>query len=358
MNAYPTMGSKPRRKPASAKALQLRLEQYAAAGPNCPSGHPWASNAKFTHHGYRFCDACVRAKAEARRKDPATYTGACPQGHAFTRENTMITCWNTKACIACCRKPDARPRPLQPGQMDELLRQARNGTTINALAGCSHRSHRGKGIITRVRLIAACSADTAEAKELKALLKQNGEAAACPGRPQYRWSPESLALLTAEREKGLSLKEITGLINAKFDRDFTVGAICSKIDKLGLERPARIIVPKLPKLLSKVPLIKAPKLPPLTTALRFPAGSLLDRINSVVPRYLPRDHRDDVIGEMVLAVYEGRLEKADIERRVGEFVNLGYRRDHDKYGPVSLDVPIFGDSSTTLGDMVTTGLWQ
>ena len=105
-------------------------------------------------------------------------------------------------------------------------------------------------------------------------------------------------------------------------------------------------------------MIKAPKLQPLTTALRFPAGSLLDRINAVVPRHLSRNHRDDVIGEMILAVYEGRLEEADIERCVRGFVNIGYRRDHDKYGPVSLDVPIFGDSSTTLGDMVTTGLWQ
>lgn len=52
-------------------------------------------------------------------------------------------------------------------------------------------------------------------------------------------------------------------------------------------------------------MIKVPKLPPLTTALRFPVGSLLDRINTVVPRYLARDHRDDIIGEMALAVYEG-----------------------------------------------------
>jgi hypothetical protein len=230
--------------------------------------------------------------------------------------------------------------------MDELLRQAKNGKTINALAGCSHRSHRGKGIITRVRLIAACLADTPEAKELKALLKQNGEAAACPGRPQYRWSPESLSLLTAEFQKGASTKGITILINERFGRDFSAGSISTKANKLGLERPARIIVPK------------PPKLPPLTTALRFPVGSLLDRINAFVPRYLSRDHRDDVIGEMVLAVYEGRLEEADIERCVRAFVNVGYRRDHDKYGPVSLDVPIFREGATTLGERITTGLWE
>jgi hypothetical protein len=42
------------------------------------------------------------------------------------------------------------------------------------------------------------------------------------------------------------------------------------------------------------------------------------------------------------------------ERRVREL----YRRDHDKYGPMSLDVPIFGDSAVTLGETITTGLWQ
>ena len=65
-----------------------------------------------------------------------------------------------------------------------------------------------------------------------------------------------------------------------------------------------------------------------------------------------------MIGEMALAVYEGRLEEGDIERRVREFVNAGYRRDHDNYGPLSLDVPIFGDSTITLGDTITSGFWQ
>ena len=48
----------------------------------------------------------------------------------------------------------------------------------------------------------------------------------------------------------------------------------------------------------------------------------------------------------------------DIERRVREFVNAGYRRDHDNYGLLSLDVPIFGDSTITLGDTITSGFWQ
>jgi hypothetical protein len=334
------------RKWSKHQKLQRRQEWYASIGPNCPNGHPWSKNARFNYRGFRSCDACARAKAEKRRNDAMTYTGACPHGHAYTHENTTITHQNAKVCVACMRKPDARRRTFKAGEIDEILKRARRGETVNEISGEGASRHRGKGIISRVRLLAACLGDTPEAIELKGLLKQNGEAAVGNGRPLFRWSYESIALLTAEYKNGSAPQKITDLINAQFGRDFTVRTIYSKVHKLGLERPARIIVPK------------TPKLSPLTAALRFPIGSLLDRINAVVPRHLPRDHRDDVIGEMAVAVYEGWLEEAHIQRRVREFVNAGYRRDHDKYGPLSLDVPIFGDSATTLGDRVTTGLWQ
>ena len=327
--------------------LQRRQERYAAMGPSCPNGHPWSTNARFTCKGYRSCDACQRDKAEKRRNDPMTYTGSCPHGHAYTRENTLITSGNNKMCITCKGKPDARPRFLKPGEMDEILKRARRGDTVNEISGEGGPKHRGKGIISRMRLLGACLGDTPEAIELKGLLKQNGEAAVGNGRPLFRWSFESIALLTSEYKNGSTPQKITGLINEKFGRDFSVNSIYSKAHKLGLiERRARIVVPK------------APKLPPLTAALRFPIGSLLDRINAVVPRHLARDHRDDVIGETALAVYEGRLQECDLDRRVREFVNAGYRREHDNHGPLSLDVPLFDDGTITLGDRITTGLWQ
>jgi hypothetical protein len=261
----------------------------------------------------------MRAKAEARRNDPATYTGTCPHGHAFTRENTILTTWNTKMCRACARVPDAKPRSLKPGEMDELLRRARAGATAPMLCGTTHRKNREKGIINRVRLVTAYSADTPEAKELRDLLKRNGEAAVCPGRPLYRWSPESMAVLKEKYETGLRFNEIAQLINTNFQRDFSERAIYTKVSRMGLiaSRPSK-------------PKIAAPTLPALVTARHFPAGSLLDRINAVVPRHLPRDHRDDVIADMVLAIYEGQLKEVDIGRRVREFVNAGYRRDHDR----------------------------
>lgn len=123
-----------------------------------------------------------------------------------------------------------------------------------------------------------------------------------------------------------------------------VRLIYDKANKPGLERPARLIVPK------------QAKLPPLTAALRFPIGSLLDRINAIVPRHLSRDHRDDVIGEMALAVYEGRLDEADLQRRIREFVNTGYRRDHDPWGDLSLDTTIPGTELLRI-NTISEGLW-
>jgi hypothetical protein len=39
-------------------------------------------------------------------------------------------------------------------------------------------------------------------------------------------------------------------------------------------------------------------------------------------------------------------------------VNIGYRDDHNKYGPLSLDVPFYEDGTRTLGEKITRGLWQ
>jgi hypothetical protein len=75
---------------AKDRKLLRRQERYASTRPDCPNGHPWSKHAKLNYRGYRFCIACTKIKAEARRNDPRTYTGSCPKGHAYTRENTLI----------------------------------------------------------------------------------------------------------------------------------------------------------------------------------------------------------------------------------------------------------------------------
>lgn len=104
------------RKPSSHRAMQHRLERYVAMGPNCPNGHPWAKSAKFTYHGYRFCDACTREKADKRRNDPMTYTGACPHGHAYTRENTMITVQRLQSLPSLQRKAGCQAAFVETGR--------------------------------------------------------------------------------------------------------------------------------------------------------------------------------------------------------------------------------------------------
>jgi hypothetical protein len=99
-------------------------------------------------------------------------------------------------------------------------------------------------------------------------------------------------------------------------------------------------------------------------SIRRPARveGLIERINLAVPRYLQRDHRDDVVSDRACAWLEGRLRADDIERRAIEYVRARFKSDHNKHGDLSLDVPIYLDGSATLLDRLSTeaeaGLWD
>jgi hypothetical protein len=85
---------------------------------------------------------------------------------------------------------------------------------------------------------------------------------------------------------------------------------------------------------------------------------IMDTIRAAVPMYLPRDHRDDVIQNIWLAVIERRLNWSEIASRAREFIRAEYRTSHNAWGPRSLDVPIWIDGNTTLLDTLTRGLWD
>ena len=109
--------------------------------------------------------------------------------------------------------------------------------------------------------------------------------------------------------------------------------------------------------------IKAKIIKPAKPALiRLMNADFVDRISTTVSRSLSRDHRDDVIADMVEAVLTGNLKPEDIERRVSEFVCARFKLDHNKHGDLSLDVPIHVDGSATLLDRlstdVDTGYWD
>jgi hypothetical protein len=86
------------------------------------------------------------------------------------------------------------------------------------------------------------------------------------------------------------------------------------------------------------------------------------RIVELVPANLPPDMRDDIVQSIFLALLEGTLRRDQIRERVRHFVTAHNREANKngigKFGLISLDAPIFADSSATLGDSITRGLWD
>jgi hypothetical protein len=145
-----------------------------------------------------------------------------------------------------------------------------------------------------------------------------------------------------------------------FDAVREAGKIAAAYDVLGQWRGRALLYfhPKLHKQIKKLAHSK-PRLVCRPAIIISPANAsqLIESINAAVPRTLPQDMRDDIIGEMTLAVIEGRLKIQDVARRMTEFVRASFKTDHNKWGALSLDQPMFEDGTVTLGDTVIRGLW-
>lgn len=81
-------------------------------------------------------------------------------------------------------------------------------------------------------------------------------------------------------------------------------------------------------------------------------------INRAVPLRLPAHVRDDVLGEMVLAVLEGELDLDAVPAKAREYLRR-YDRASERWKLVSLDAPIAGTDDLRLNDTLSTedGLW-
>jgi hypothetical protein len=101
-------------------------------------------------------------------------------------------------------------------------------------------------------------------------------------------------------------------------------------------------------------------LPARPAIIRAISMDLVGRISASVSVCLSRDHRDDVIGDIVEAVLSGRLKPGDIEKEATKFVRARFRTDHNKFGDLSLDVPLWTDGETRLIDVIPEeqGLWR
>ena len=70
-----------------------------------------------------------------------------------------------------------------------------------------------------------------------------------------------------------------------------------------------------------------------------------------VPGSLPGHVRDEVVGEMCLAISDRRLKQANIGREAPKFIRA-YWKANSPYETVSLDTPI-GDGATTYLDLLS-----
>lgn len=154
------------------------------------------------------------------------------------------------------------------------------------------------------------------------------------------------------------------LLKAAFDAARETGQIASVRAALGNRarwKAIRFFYPKIARTMDKI--IGDAKL-----TIKRPArivqvrGDVFDLISAAMPLHLSRDHRDDAIQNMWVAVKEGRVKHSEIASRAKEFVSAEYRINHDAWGPRSLDVPIYLEGNATLLDSLSvemgTGCWD
>lgn len=81
-------------------------------------------------------------------------------------------------------------------------------------------------------------------------------------------------------------------------------------------------------------------------------NGIMSRIEAAVPKGLEAALRDDVKGELYLAVLEGRIEVEQIKAAVRSFVSRGLKQWQNAFGPRSLDAPLGSNDSRTAGELI------
>jgi len=75
-------------------------------------------------------------------------------------------------------------------------------------------------------------------------------------------------------------------------------------------------------------------------ARRAEQAALFDAVSAAIPKSYPQYVRDDIAGEIFLALAERRLRRSQIVSRVKEFTTA-YWRDNSPFATVSLDAPAY-----------------
>lgn len=80
--------------------------------------------------------------------------------------------------------------------------------------------------------------------------------------------------------------------------------------------------------------------------------TLIEAVNAAVPRTLPEHVRSDLCQDLILAVLEGEIPLEGIQHQVKPYLTRVYRMFPVIGAPLSLDMPLFDDGPTTLGDSI------
>jgi hypothetical protein len=82
----------------------------------------------------------------------------------------------------------------------------------------------------------------------------------------------------------------------------------------------------------------------------------MERLVTLLPKNLAKDHRDDLIGDIALLVLEGRVPEVHLEANVRMLVRRSFKADHDRWGDMSLDTPVPGTDMLRI-DTISEGVW-
>lgn len=90
-----------------------------------------------------------------------------------------------------------------------------------------------------------------------------------------------------------------------------------------------------------------------------PAGTIiLEAVQRAIPRTLPRQVQQEVLSDLTLSILEGEIELASVAGAVSKAIKVVYKRYPVLGAPVSLDMKLFDDGGTTLGDRITSDVFH
>jgi hypothetical protein len=307
---------------------------------HCRHGHPWnEANTRLNNRGDRYCIVCARVQCEAYRrrqgKEPRTTSSHemvatlthCRHGHLWS-ETLRFNYRGDRFCVACRRESDLRRRREGPRRGPKKQQCPHGHPMVEGNIGW------GNGWVCLT-----CKRE-------------------CDRRTQKPVTHEKLTRIFEALREGKTLTQCYGWKTGSYVGGKIVDSaalinfmkanprIKKQIKKLALVNRRAI----MQGVADRKRLIAAPAL------LQNDGADAYEAITRATAR-LWEGERGDVMSLMFVAIAERRLLPRDAAARMPEFLRE-HRRQFSKFGPLSLDAPLFGDSTITLGDTVTAGLWQ